>query len=82
MTNRVWIEIEKAKDSTEGKARAALLSAMLKRLGVDYGRYPPVFWSERERSYCFTIDGGGSYVYAEDRGHWFNLDMLAEPCPA
>ncbi|AXQ68954.1 hypothetical protein HOU00_gp171 [Caulobacter phage CcrPW] len=82
MNNRVWIEIEKTKDSAEGKARAAQLSAMLKRLGVDYGRYPPVFWSERDRCYCFTTSGSGMYVTATDNGHWFNLDMLAEPCPA
>uniref|UniRef100_A0AB74UMT6 Uncharacterized protein n=1 Tax=Caulobacter phage BL57 TaxID=3348355 RepID=A0AB74UMT6_9VIRU len=77
MSQRVWIELEKPKTAEEGKARAALLSKMLGRLGVEYGRYPAVFWSERDHCYCFTLDGSGMYVNAQDPGHWYNLDFLA-----
>ncbi|AXQ68430.1 hypothetical protein HOT99_gp187 [Caulobacter phage CcrBL10] len=80
MSNRVWIELEKPKTAEEGKARAALLCKMLGRLGVEFGRYPAVFWSERDGNYAFTLDGGGSYAVCEgaDPGHWYNLDYIVE----
>ncbi|ARB14450.1 hypothetical protein Ccr5_gp230 [Caulobacter phage Ccr5] len=75
MTNHVWIELEPS--ASEGHARAAAASAMLKRLGVDVGVHKPVFWHERNERYCFTLDASGVYVEAEDHGHWYNLDFLA-----
>lgn len=74
--HRVWIEIERPKDDAEGAARAKLLSAMLKRLGVDRGSYPLVWWNERKRCYCFTQSSVGSFVEASDDGQWFNLEFF------
>lgn len=74
--HRVWIELEQPKNQEDGEKRAALLSAMLKKLGVDRGIYPIVFWAHG--SYCFTTADSGTFVEASDKGHWFNLDFLAK----
>lgn len=85
---RVWIELEwpqindtRIADSIAdrnalGKRRAALASAMLRRLGVSWSHF---WWNEREQKYCITTDSGGSYLVCNDHGHWFNLDWLAVP---
>lgn len=74
--HRVWIELEPTSDEETGKARAALLSRMLKRLGADFGRHEPVFWHPRHHRYCFTRDVAGGYTEAGDHGNWFNLDFF------
>lgn len=91
MNNRVWIELEHpAKDDGKvakgrtaagiveiAEARAKAMSAMLKRLGADYGTHDAVFWSDRSGRYCFTRDSAGGFVEASDCGQWYNLDYLA-----
>jgi hypothetical protein len=69
--NRVWIELEKPCTKEQGDARAALVSAMLRRLGLEVGR---VWWSEHEARYCFGDAMG--YIVLSDHGHWFNLDYF------
>lgn len=77
--HRVWIEIEKPKTPEEAIERSKLLSAMLKRLGMDAGDHALVWWNQTRGAYCFTTDAAGSYVEAGDSGHWFNLEYLANP---
>lgn len=74
---RVWIELEQPKDNAEGHERARLLSNMINRLNApQYQRDKPVWWFEDKQCYCFEIDHGGSFVMANDRGHWFNLNWF------
>lgn len=73
--NRIWIELERPGSNEEGRERAKLLSQALLRLGYD-GRQPACFWNEKRQCYSFTIDASGSYVDAEDHGHWYSLDYL------
>lgn len=69
--NRVWIELERPTSPEQGKARAALVSSMLHRLGMAGER---VWWSEHEARYCYG-DGTG-YIVLSDDGHWFSLDYF------
>lgn len=75
--NRVWIELDRRAYGTQeeinatNRARAALASQMLQRLGAE-----PNFveWLPKENRYCF---GNTTYVVANEDGHWFNLDYFA-----
>jgi len=75
--HRVWIELDKPKTNEDGEQRAKLLSAMLKRLGCDYGPHEPVWWDERKRRYCFTSSRMGTFYEGVDSGQWYNLEFLA-----
>lgn len=75
--NRVWIELDRRAYGTQeeinatNRARAALASQMLQRLG---GEANIVAWSPKENRYCF---GSREFVVATEDGHWFNLDYFA-----
>jgi hypothetical protein len=75
---RVWIELDPPENKEDGHKRAALLSAMLKKLGVDFGAHQAVWFSEKDYMYCFVRDTGGTFVFATDRGEWYNLEFLAK----
>ena len=80
-TNRVWIELElPTRDDTQlGHDRAAAASKMLRKLGIDTGKhYEPVWFDEKKWRYAFVLSSAGSFVWASDHGHWFNLDYLAK----
>jgi hypothetical protein len=70
--HRVWIELERPADATEGHARAKLASRMLVRLGLS--RPDTIWWNERAERYCVTTDEAGTFLECVDNGHWFNLD--------
>ena len=76
--NRVWIELElpPRDEPQKGHDRAAALSKVLNKVGVDYKGYPPVWFDERKWRYAFTHSSAGSFYWGEDNGHWFNLDHL------
>jgi hypothetical protein len=94
-SNRVWIEVEspykdmgktvKGRTREEadriGTERAQALTRMLHRLGILPQMKNIVWWdtSERRKGYCWTLDEAGSYVEANDHGHWYNLDWLGRP---
>lgn len=94
-SNRVWIEIENPyKDHGKevkgrtweeacevGKARAAAISRMLRRLGILANYKGEIVWwdaSEKRRGYCWTVDEAGGFKYTEhsEPGMWYNLDWL------
>jgi hypothetical protein len=87
--NRIWIELEKppkkmasAETHLLGHARAKLANNLIDRLMEPSERNPTkthVFWSERDYAYCFMSGGWGSYVVAEDNGHWYSLDYFGRP---
>lgn len=78
-TNRVWIELDPpaAGETQTGHDRAAAATKLLAKLGVDYDTYPAVWFDEKKRRYAFTESSAGSFVWASDHGHWFNLDKLS-----
>lgn len=75
--NRVWIELEHASDPEVGHSRAAAATRMLNKLGVSRGDYPVVWFDESKGLYAFTQSSDGSFTWASDHGHWFNLDKLS-----
>ncbi len=77
--NRVWIELElpASGEASVGHQRAAAASKVLSKLGVDYRGYDPVWFDEKKWRYAFTESSAGTFVWAVDHGHWFNLDRLA-----
>ena len=69
--NRIWIELDKPKDSAHAKELCEQANAMLTRLGVTRQ-----FWyHEKSRRYCLGDSAG--YVELVDRGEWFNFNYLA-----
>ena len=78
-TNRVWIELElpPRDDARLGHDRAAAASKMLRKLGDATGDYEPVWFDEKKWRYAFVLSSAGTFVWATDHGHWFNLDYLA-----
>lgn len=65
-----------------GNLRAELASNMIERLQDPAHRlegHKLVWWNEKECKYCFTLDQAGTYVTADDHGHWFNLDYFGRP---
>lgn len=75
--NRVWIELDPPASNDEGHTRAEAACRMLKRCGLDFGANRlAVWWNERKQHYCFTLDGSGTFVEANDHGHWYNLDYF------
>ncbi len=90
--NRVWIEIEHPSmdmgqpcDLSQeeldriGTERAEAATRMLRRLGILEGYSGKiVFWdtSEKHKGYAWTVDTGGSFLWATAHGHWYNLDWL------
>lgn len=81
--NKVWIELLPPATDAEGHERATLLTKMLERLGVEKSlcRCETVWWCERKQRFAFRTSSAGTFQYAEDRGHWFNLDFLGRPDP-
>lgn len=75
--NRVWIELELPADVPTGHERAAAATRLLAKLGVTYDGHPAVWFDETKRRYAFTESSAGSFVWASDHGHWFNLDKLS-----
>jgi len=76
--NRIWLELDPPANNQEGHDRAAALTRMLRRLGIDHGpNRNACWWNERKQRYCFTLDASGTFVEANDHGHWYNLDYLA-----
>lgn len=86
--NRVWFECEHP-DQTHpkatreerdaiGKARAKLMTNLLRRLGVlaNYKGDDIVFWHSDKNRYGWTVDEAGGFMIADDHGHWYNLDYL------
>jgi hypothetical protein len=73
--NRVWIELERPKDDHEGDKRAAQATLIMRAFGDAITTF---WWNKRQGVYCLTIDTGGSYLELGDRGHWFNLDRIAD----
>jgi hypothetical protein len=73
--HRVWIEIETPSDIDEGNKRAALVSAMLEKLGAPAAS---IWWHNAKGVYCITIDGSGAFLEMSDRGHWFDLEEVAK----
>ena len=74
--NRIWIELELPENDKQGEYIAEQACAVLKKMGIEYDT--PVWWNPKKQRYCFTMDSGGSYVIADDNGHWYNLDYLAK----
>lgn len=75
--NRVWIELERDSDPEVCHARAAAASQMLAKLGLSFGDYVAVWFDEKKGKYAFTQSSAGTFVWATDHGHWFNLDRLS-----
>jgi hypothetical protein len=75
--NRVWIELERATEPEICHNRAAAATRMLAKLGLDFDEYPAVFFDEQKGLYAFTLSSDGTFTWAEDHGHWFNLDKLS-----
>lgn len=77
--NRVWMELElPSVDTPElGHQRAAAATKLLAKLGIGYEGYPAVWFDETKRRYAFTQSSAGTFLWAEDHGHWFNLDKLS-----
>lgn len=75
--NRVWIELERDSDPEVCHARAAAVSKMLAKLGLNTGDYVAVWFDAEKSRYAFTVSSDGSFSWAEDNGQWFNLDKLA-----
>lgn len=69
--DRVWIELEHPATKEQGDRRAALVTNMLRRLGVERQR---VWWSGHEGRYCYGDEMG--YIVLADTGHWFNLEYF------
>jgi len=82
--NRVWIELDPPQPGhpEQGHDRAAAATRLLAKLGIDYDTYPAVWFDEKKRQYAFTQSSAGTFVWASDHGHWFNLDKLSaySPC--
>lgn len=93
MANRIWIELDiwadphakkgskayQTIDHDINRQRAAQLNRMLNRLVLgESDQKDRVWWNEHKVCYCFDI-GGGGYVEASDRGHWFNLEYFGRP---
>jgi len=78
--NRVWIELElpPLEDPELGEKRADTASKMLKKLGVDRGEYPAVWFDKKKHQYAFVVNSIGNFFWASDHGHWFDLDKLAQ----
>ena len=75
---RVWIEIERDTSAAHEEIntkRAALASAMLRRLGCE-GKHDPYWYHPDKRRYCVTIDAAGSFQEMSDNGHWYNLEYF------
>ena len=75
--NRVWIELERATEPETCHNRAAAATRMLAKLGISFGGYPAVWFDEEKGRYAFTLSSAGTFVWAEDHGHWFSLDKLS-----
>ena len=82
--NRVWIELDPPTPGhpEQGHDRAAAAARLLAKLGIDYETYPAVWFDEKKGKYAFTQSSAGTFVWASDHGHWFNLDKLSaySPC--
>jgi hypothetical protein len=78
--NCVWIELElpSREDPKLGEKRADMASKMLKKLGVDFGEHPAVWFDKEKHRYAFVVNSIGNFVWASDHGQWFDLDKLAE----
>ena len=77
--NRVWIELDPPTPGhpEQGHDRAAAAARLLAKLGIDYETYPAVWFDEKKGKYAFTQSSAGTFVWASDHGHWFNLDKLS-----
>lgn len=65
--NRVWIELDTIDRENVDKA-----NIMLKKLGIMSERFNLI-------NHSLIIDQqGGTYLDCPDKGHWFNLDFIAE----
>ena len=73
--DRVWIELERPRNTEHAALIAEKANRMLARLGVTGGR--EFFWDEHDRCWCFGGDMG--YVTLTDNGTWFNLDYMGRP---
>ncbi len=80
--NRIWIELELPENFDDKKAEKIAKDAciVLNTMGVDYDI--PVWWSSKDKRFCFTMDTAGSFVVADDNGHWYSLDYLAKQARA
>ena len=73
MKNRLWVELERDPINEVNEKRAALLSAMLEKLGAQPNA---IFYDRKAMLYCRVIDGAGSFTELGNDGAWFNLDFL------
>jgi len=73
MSNRIWIELDKPKSEEHAQKQCELANKMLVKLGITTMH----FWAGK-RGYNITTDSAGSFLECSDRGHWFNLDHIAQ----
>ena len=78
-TMNVWIELQKPDENYTGKEIADNANRMLKRLGVNDGKFQyndPKYKSSNYMGclYIYNSDVGISGL--EDNGRWFNLDYF------
>lgn len=76
--NRIWIELENDhSDPKVCKERAEKASILLKRLGVNFGDGPVIFYNEDKKMYCLITSVARTFTWQQDNGSWFDLDELA-----
>ena len=71
MKYKVWIELPEHNQ----KAHAELATNMLHRCG--YNQSVKIWWNEKKQQYCLRTGGPGDFIELPDKGHWFDLELMA-----